>query len=335
MNPVNAKRRLIKLLACTSAAWAIPMLPAYAQDAKEINFGIISTDSSSALKKDWAEFLADMQKAVGVKINPFFATDYAGIIEGMRFNKVQVAYYGNKSAMEAVDRADAEVFAKLIRVDGSEGYNSLIISHKDSRYKTLDDVLKNTKDINFGAGDPNSTSGSLVPNYYVFAKNGINPKTDFKTSRSANHSANFMAVANKQVDIATFNTEDMEKMERAQPEMAKNVQIVWKSPLIAADPFVWRKDLPSDVKTKLKAFMLGYGKGPDAAAQKEKIKMVPAGGFAASTNDQLIPVRQLALHSDLLKVEADTTMSADDKKKKVAELNQKLDDLGKKLASLK
>ena len=35
----------------------------------------------------------------------FFAPDYAGIIEGMRFNKVQMAWYGNKSAMEAVDRA--------------------------------------------------------------------------------------------------------------------------------------------------------------------------------------------------------------------------------------
>ena len=76
-----------------------------AQSLREINFGIISTDSSSALKSLWQPFLDDMSKATGLKINSFFATDYTGIIEGMRFGKVQVAWHGNKSAIEAVDRA--------------------------------------------------------------------------------------------------------------------------------------------------------------------------------------------------------------------------------------
>lgn len=70
-----------------------------AQSLKEINFGIISTDSSSALKSLWQPFLDDMSKATGLKINGFFATDYTGIIEGMRFGKVQVAWHGNKSAI--------------------------------------------------------------------------------------------------------------------------------------------------------------------------------------------------------------------------------------------
>jgi len=69
-----------------------------AQSLREINFGIISTDSSSALKSLWQPFLDDMSKATGLKINSFFATDYTGIIEGMRFGKVQVAWHGNKSA---------------------------------------------------------------------------------------------------------------------------------------------------------------------------------------------------------------------------------------------
>ena len=91
--------------------------------ADEINFGIISTESSSNLKQVWQPFLDDMAKQTGLKINPFFASDYAGVIEAMRFKKVQIAWFGNKSAMEAVDRSEGEIFAKLIRVDGSEGYN--------------------------------------------------------------------------------------------------------------------------------------------------------------------------------------------------------------------
>lgn len=64
---------------------------AQAQNLKELNFGIISTEASSNLKTIWQPFLADMEKQLGMKINAFFAPDYAGIIEGMRFNKVQIA----------------------------------------------------------------------------------------------------------------------------------------------------------------------------------------------------------------------------------------------------
>ena len=146
----------------TAAAvlWAAP-----ARADEEINFGIISTEASTNLKKIWDPFLADMQKGTGLKVNAFFASDYAGVIEGMRFNKVQVAWFGNKSAMEAVDRASGEVFAQTVAADGDAGYWSHIIVHKDSPFQTLDDVLKCDKSLDFGIGDPNSTSGFLVPDH--------------------------------------------------------------------------------------------------------------------------------------------------------------------------
>ncbi len=50
----------------------------------------------------------DMEKKLGVKVNAFFAPDYAGIIQGMRFNKVDIAWYGNL-AMEAVNSANGQV----------------------------------------------------------------------------------------------------------------------------------------------------------------------------------------------------------------------------------
>ena len=247
----------------------------------------------------------------------------------MRFNKVQVAWYGNKSAMEAVDRSNGEVFAKLIRIDGTEGYNSLLITNVDSPYKTLDDFYKHTKDINFGIGDPNSTSGTLVPSYYIFAKNNINPKADFKTIRAANHATNLLAVANKQVDVATNNTEDWERMKAKSPEVLQKVRILWTSPLIPADPFVWRKDLSADLKNKLKTFMLNYGKGANGTQEKENLKAIVMGGIVASTNDQLIPIRQLSFYTDLLKAQNDTNMDTAEKDKKVAEIQAKLKELDK------
>ena len=108
-------RRIVLSAAAIAGLLALP-LPATAEPT-EINFGIISTESTQNLKTQWDPLLAEMAKKTGLKINPFFASDYAGIIEGMRFGKVQVAWYGNKSAMEAVDRADGEVFAQTVNPD--------------------------------------------------------------------------------------------------------------------------------------------------------------------------------------------------------------------------
>ena len=317
-----------KLLASVAAMALLACSPAGAQEMKEFNFGFISTESSQNLKSDWQPILDDMAKKTGMKINAFFASDYAGIIEGMRFNKVHAAWYGNKSAMEAVDRANGEVFAQMVNADGTQGYYSHLITHKDSPIKTLDDMLKHGKTLSFGNGDPNSTSGFLVPGYYVFAKNKIDPKTFFKVSRGANHESNALAVANKQVDIATNNSENLDKIKERLPEKFNDIQIIWTSPLIPLDPLVMRKDLPEATKKSIKDFFYNYGKG----GQQEKdnlIKLSKLSGFKPSTNAQLIPIRQLELFKERNKFEADAGMAAADRQVKIAEIDKKLADLGK------
>lgn len=306
--------------ALAGLALGLSLTCAWAQDS--INFGIISTDSTQNLKTAWQPVLDEMAKQTGLKVNAFFAPDYAGIIEGMRFNKVQLGWFGNKSAMEAVDRANGEIFAKVVNVDGTEGYYSQMIVHKDSPIKSLDDVLKNGKSYSFGNGDPNSTSGFLVPGYYVFAQNKIDAKTHFKVVRSANHETNAMAVANKQVDVATFNSENMAKLEKNLPEKAKELRVIWTSPLIPSDPLVMRKDLPEATKAKIKAFFLNYAK--TNPAEKEIMARMNWSQFRESSNAQLTPIRQLDLFGQRNKVEADATLGDADKKSRLAEIDKKL-----------
>jgi phosphonate transport system substrate-binding protein len=291
--------------------------------AQDINFGIISTESSQNLKSDWQPLLEDMAKQTGLKINAFFASDYAGIIEGMRFNKVQVAWFGNKSAIEAVDRASGEVFAQMVNADGTQGYYSHLIVHKDSPVKSMDDVLKNGKSLAFGNGDPNSTSGFVVPGFYVFAKNKIDAKTHFKIVRNANHETNALAVANKQVDVATNNSENLTKIQERQPEKFKDIRVVWTSPLIPSDPLVMRKDLPAATKEKLKTFFYNYAK-TDPREKEIVMKLSKLSGFKASTNAQLTPIRELELFGKRNKIEADATLAAADKAAKLADIDKQL-----------
>ncbi len=300
-----------------------------AQEIKELNFGIIATEKAGALKQMWTPFLEDMSKATGLKVNGFFATDYAGIIEAQRFNKVQIAWYGNRSAMDAVDRAGGEVFAQFVDLDGTPGYYSYVITHKDSGITSLEQVLGNGKQYSFGIGDPASTSGTLVPTYYVFTMNKLDPRTHFKVVRSSNHEGNFLAVLNRQVDVATSNSEMTEKVREKNPERIEQIRILWKSPLIPRDPLVWRKDLPADVKKKVQDFVVGYGKD---AREKEVLKnMYRLAGFKPSTDAQLIPIRQLELAKDRQKLVDDANLSEADRTARIAEIDAKLAVLARRM----
>jgi len=318
---MKMSRKLFLALAVSTSF----MTTVQSQSLKEINFGIISTDSSAALKSLWQPFLDDMGKATGLKINGFFATDYTGIIEGMRFGKVQVAWHGNKSAIEAVDRAGGEVFAQFIDLEGRPGYYSYVITHRDSPLKSIDDLISNGKSLSFGLGDPQSTSGTLVPVYYVFSQRKLDPKNVFRVTRSSNHGGNLLAVLNKQIDAATNNSEELDKLKIRDSSKHAEVKILWTSPLIPRDPLVWKKDLPADTKDAIKKFILGYGKD---AREKEILKgMQQIAGFRESTDMQLVPIRQLELYKDRIKIETDEKMAAAEKSSKLADIDKKLADL--------
>ncbi|KWW36472.1 phosphonate ABC transporter substrate-binding protein [Cupriavidus metallidurans] len=309
-------------------ASGVVALPAFAQDVKTLNMGIISTETSSNLKSAWQPVIDDLSRALGVQVKPFFASDYAGIIEGMRFNKVQIAWYGNKSAMEAVDRANGEVFASVIDKDGNPGYWSLLIARKDSDLKSVEDVIKRGKDLTYGAGDPNSTSGTAVPGYYLWAANKVDPKTLFKAVRISNHETNLLSVLNKQVDVAVNNTENFERYRINTGKNAyDDVRVLWKSPLIPADPLVYRKDLPPELKKKIQDFFVNYGKGADAAREKQALATLTYQGFRVSTDAQLVPIRQIELAKEKAKIESDSTLAAADKEKKLADVSRRLAEL--------
>lgn len=320
-------KKSIAVIAATGALFS----PAVQAEVEELNFGIISTESTQGLKEQWMPFLNDMSEKMGVKVNPYFATDYAGVIQAMRFGKVDVAWYGNKSAMEAVDRAGGEIFAQTVDVSGNPGYWSLLITHTDNKnLNSIEDVLANAKDLTFGNGDPNSTSGFLVPSYYVWAKNGVEPKEIFKRTLNSNHETNALSVATKKVDVATNNTENMGRILKKFPEKHADIKVLWQSPLIPSDPIVWRKELDAKTKADLYDFIMAYGKSNDKQ-ELENLANIGWAPFRASSDLQLLPIRQLVLYKELIKV---TNSDKASKNKEMAEINGKLDELNRLMAAL-
>jgi len=274
-----------------------------------INFSILSAEARQTAEAEWTPFLADMEKATGMEVRPFFGTNYTGLIEAMRFKQTDVGWFTNQSGLEAVRRAGGEVFARSVNPSGVDGYEAVIIVRKGSGL-TLEDVLKCDRTLNFGMGDAKSTSGTLAPMTYLFAPRGIDPNTCFKTVKSAAHDANLFAVGNNVLDAATNNTASMERMAMLDSDAARrtlaNVEVVWRSPRIPEDPMIWRKDLDPALKKKIADFMFSYGVGDTAEAARQRailvrIQTLP---FKPADDRHLIPVREMEATGAMLQAKS-------------------------------
>ncbi|MDZ8105061.1 MAG: phosphonate ABC transporter substrate-binding protein [Nostoc sp. DedQUE12a] len=296
-----------------------------ANNIKEINFGVLSTESQANQKPIWEPFAAVMSKEIGIPIKPFYVTQYAAVIEAMRFGKVQVAWLGGKSYIEAVKIANAEAFAQVVSEDGTKGYYSHLIVNKDNPIAAEAKaeggdkyVVKNAAKLTFAFNDPNSTSGFLVPTYYIFTKNNIDPKKAFKRLIFAgNHEACALAVANKQVNVATVSSEALQRLELTNPEARKKIEIIWQSSMIPSDPIAYRQDLPADIKSKFQNFFYSY--------KDEKIlKPLKIAAFAPADDKVWNTIRELEIAKKIQETQSQENLSQQDKKQKLAELNQQL-----------
>jgi phosphonate transport system substrate-binding protein len=171
-----------------------------------------------------------------------------------------------------------------------------------------------------------------VPGFYAFGANKVDPTRDFKRMVRANHETNILAVASKQIDVATVASDGVERMKLKQADKAAELREVWRSPLIASDPLLWRKDLDATTKAKVKDFFLGYGRDE---REKQILKTLTLAGFTPSSNTQLVPTRQLELARERGKIEADANLAADEKQRRLQEIDHKLAELGRLVASAK
>jgi phosphonate transport system substrate-binding protein len=261
----------------------------------EIRFSVLSTESAQSMSQYWQPILADMATSTGLKVTPYFSNNYTLLVEAMKFHKTDAGWFSNQSGLEAVRRANGEVFARTFDPTGVDGYKSVIIVPAKSK-TTLDELLKCDKTLTFGLGDAISTSGTLAPMTYLFAPRGIDPETCFKRLRTgSSHATNLFAVANGQLDAATNNSTSLKlNREKGRPE-AGEVRVIWESPTLPEDPIIWRKDLDPALKEKLRQFFLTYGQGdtPDAIRQRGYMAKVNVGGFKPADDSHLLPVREM------------------------------------------
>ena len=271
----------------------------------ELTFSILSAEGQASSGPLWQPLLDDMSKAVGMPVKPYFGSNYTVLVEAMRGGHTQVAWFSAKPAVEAIDRADAEVIARIVDPEGRDSYRSTLIVKAGSGI-TLEDVLACGKQYDFGIGDAQSTSGTLAPMTFLFNPRGIVPAECFATVRSANHQANAFGVATGVLDVATSNTVNTVFLTRQNPQIAAQIQEIWQSPPIPESGIVVREDLDPALKEKIRSFFLTYGQGegPEAERQRKVLAGLNYSRFNPADDNYLNPIREMVADQQLVEARA-------------------------------
>jgi len=267
---------------------------AQTQRPDKIVFTVLSAEGQASSGPLWQPLLDDLQRELGLPVEPIFGSNYSVLVEAMRANQAQIGWFSALPAVQAIDRSNAEVIARTVDLQGKDSYVSTLIVKKGSGI-TAEDVARCGKRYTFGIGDAQSTSGTLAPMTYFFGPRGINPTECFSTVRSANHQANAFAVANGQVQVATSNSVNTVFLRRQNPQIADQIEEIWESPPIPESGILIRSDLPVDLKARIKRFFITYGQGfgPEAERQRRVLDQLNYSQFRTADNSYLDPIREM------------------------------------------
>jgi phosphonate transport system substrate-binding protein len=261
----------------------------------KVKVGLIPTEGGADIIKRFQPLISHLEKTLGIKVEPFSASDYAGIITAMAHKHIDFAYFGPKSYVEASAHANAQALALELNKDGAKGYYGIIITKKGSGIKTLEQAINHGK--TFAFTDPNSTSGCLVPSVLFYRDLKKPPEKLFKeVSFSGSHGASILAVKNGKIEVASTNNIDMDRMIEKGAVSRDDFNFIWRSELIPGAPMCGRKDLPDSLKAAFTGALMSFN------FDKAGIAKVQNGGYAPVDDKTYDVVRYMKrLKADLQK----------------------------------
>jgi phosphonate transport system substrate-binding protein len=213
------------MMTTRTTAWlsrfAAPLLlaagtTAFAQTAA-LRVSAIPDEAPTELQRKFKPLGDYLKKETGLDVQFTPVTDYAAVVEGLANKKIDLAWLGGFTFVQAKLRTNGGVVPIVQRAE-DEKFTSRFIVPEGSPVKSLSELKGKT----FAFGSPSSTSGHLMPRYFLM-KDGINPDTDFKAvAFSGAHDATVAFVASGRAEAGVLNASVWDKLvEAANPNAAK------------------------------------------------------------------------------------------------------------------
>ncbi|MEB0140503.1 MULTISPECIES: putative selenate ABC transporter substrate-binding protein [unclassified Undibacterium] len=293
----SARRRLQLLL--TAAALGLSTLPqlSMAQQAAAaptvLRVSAIPDEAPTELQRKFKPLGAYLEKKLGMKIEFIPVTDYAACVEGLINKKIDLAWFGGFTFIQAKVRSKDQVIP-LVQREEDEKFKSVFITTKKDIQK-----LEDLKGKTFTFGSESSTSGHLMPRSYLLAAK-INPDTDLKrVAFSGAHDATVAAVAGGKVDAGALNISVWEKLLAQNKVDTTLVRVFYTTPGYFDYNWSVRADMPADLRKKLSdAFLSLNAANPQ---DKEILDLQRTARFIPTKAENYAAIEAAAHNAGLLK----------------------------------
>lgn len=256
-------RTLIHAAAALAVAALLPISAAQAQWQKKytvVKYGVIPVETQTSTTKTMDAFLKHAEKVTGVKWELYQATDYSGVMNALIAGQINLAWLSGFSYCQtfADSKGGVEPLVAAAAVDGSMGYNAVVVVKSDSPYKTIDDL----KGKIVARTDPLSGSGYLIPTA-AFRAMGKPVDEYFKSPLSGGHVQSVLGVLKGTYDAAFTWTSKGDGFGNIRQMMnqgllkREDIRIIWTSDPLPSPPVVIRKDVPADMRADMLKLFTG------------------------------------------------------------------------------
>ncbi|MEE9197146.1 MAG: putative selenate ABC transporter substrate-binding protein, partial [bacterium] len=258
-----------------------------------LRISAIPDEVPTELQRKYKLLVTYLEGQLGVKVKFIPVVDYAATVEGLAAKKLDLVWYGGFTHVQARKRTGNAV--PLVMRIADADFHSKFIAHKDSGVRTLKDLKGKT----FAFGSVSSTSGHLMPRYFL-QQNGIIPERDFaKFGFSGAHDATAKWVEAGRVQAGALNEAVWNKLVKDGKVDATKVKVVWTTPGYVDYNWTVRGDLDRGLMSKIaRAFLnLDYS-NPE---HRKVMDLQRAKGYVIATEDDFKGIEAAAKAAKLLK----------------------------------
>ena len=266
----------------TSATGAAPV---------NLRMSMIPNTDPGKIVRESQPLVAYLEKETGAKIALTVPTNYAAVVEAVANDQVDIVYLGGFTYVQASARAGV---TPLVQRERDRNFHTVFITQPDSGINTLADLKGRT----FAFGDVNSTSGHLMPSYFMRQEN-VGPDALAKATYTGGHDATALAVANGKVDAGALDETIFERMTKEGKLDSSRVKVFYVTPPYF--DYVWaaRKGLDRKLADSFAAAMMKLS--PDDPAQKSLLDLMSADKFVKAEDGSYDRLRQAAKDAGLMK----------------------------------
>ena len=289
----RALLRACARLSAVSALAAIAGLPLAAQAEEVLRVSAIPDEAPTELQRKFAPLGAYLEAETGMKVSFVPVTDYAAVVEALATRKIDMAWLGGFTFVQASLRTRGTAVPLVQRAEDARF---------TSKFITASEGIKGFADLKgktFAFGAPSSTSGHLMPRYFL-GQEGINPDRDFKnTAFSGAHDATVAFVQAGKVDAGVLNASVWDKLVEQKKVDTTKVRVFATTPPYFDYNWTVRGDLDPKLQARLRDAFLKL----DAAnpAHKEIMALQRASKFIPTKAENYKGIESAAQAAGLLK----------------------------------